>query len=123
MKKIKLDITELRIESFDTEVTNPSRGTVFGQGTGTPTYDTGPTCDLSCLGTCTNHGFTCTNCDVTCNCANDSAYGYASCGTTCQDQSACGAGSCYIATAAPCTGWTAEASCAETTWYMCGGTA
>ena len=70
MKKLKLDLDELSVESF---ATTPERGreggTVFGQNHCTCytqcTCPGCPTCDASCNGTC---GGTCAGtCDASCN--------------------------------------------------------
>jgi hypothetical protein len=69
MTKLKLDMEELSVESFDT--TPDARrevGTVFGQQCTCYTQCTCPgcpTCDASCNGTC---GGTCAGtCDASCN--------------------------------------------------------
>ena len=65
MGKLKLDLDDLRVESFETAIqSEPERGTVVGQGNT-------ESCEI-------------TDEYNTCNCANDSAYLWASCGTTCQ---------------------------------------
>ncbi len=81
MRKLKLDLEELAVESFAT--TPESRGeggTVFGQNHCTCytqcTCPGCPTCDASCNGTC---GGTCATCAASCN---------GTCGATC-------AASCY----------------------------
>ena len=82
MKKLKLNLDDIRVESFATSPTEERRGTVFGQD---PTH-TEPECfatDPYCNDTsrCYTDGGTCYH---TCMCANDSEPGWASCGTTCQ---------------------------------------
>jgi hypothetical protein len=79
MRKLKLDLEELSVESFST-TPEPHRegGTVFGQQCTCYTQCTCPgcpTCDASCNGTC---GGTCDascngTCDATCDfsCAGD----------------------------------------------------
>lgn len=65
MEKLRLDLDDLRVESFETAVAKEgAQGTVFGQGVTDSCEDTDEY--------------------NTCNCANDSAYLWASCGTTCQ---------------------------------------
>jgi hypothetical protein len=84
MNKLKLDLEELSVESFDTTPA-PRRegGTVFGQQCTCYTQCTCPgcpTCDASCNGTC---GGTCAgSCDASCNgtCGGTCA---ASCDGTC----------------------------------------
>lgn len=52
MKKLKLDLAELRVESFDTRDGGGARqGTVFGLDC-THEPSCGGTCDESCGGTC-----------------------------------------------------------------------
>lgn len=70
MKKIKLDLDDLKVESFDTQ---PEEGEVFGYQC--PTCPPNYTCDATCPSTCA----TCAGqntCDSTC--AN-------TCGWTCPD--------------------------------------
>ena len=55
MKKLKLDLEELAIESFDTTVARPEAGTVMGEQCTCYTVCTCPgnaTCDASCGDTC-----------------------------------------------------------------------
>ncbi|HEV2736456.1 MAG TPA: hypothetical protein VGV85_16540 [Longimicrobiaceae bacterium] len=90
MKKLKLDLEDLTVESFAT--TPESRGeggTVFGQNHCTCytqcTCPGCPTCDASCNGTC---GGTCdASCNGTCGGTCDFSCGdtcYETCGYTCQ---------------------------------------
>ncbi|MET0399703.1 MAG: hypothetical protein ABW277_23145 [Longimicrobiaceae bacterium] len=87
MKKLKLDLEELSVESFAT--TPDARvdgGTVFGQQCTCYTQCTCPgcpTCDASCNGTCGGTcGATCNaSCDGTCGCGT----GDLSCVGTCVD--------------------------------------
>lgn len=63
MKKIKLDLDDLKVESFDTQPQDASDGEVFGYQC--PTYPGCPTCDATCPSTCPN---TCPNtCFNTCS--------------------------------------------------------
>jgi hypothetical protein len=99
MKKLKLDLDGLRIDSFDTTPANAveRKGTVQGQ------FDTAV---ASCDGTCDN---TCDGCSCCCTCCP-------SCGGTCETCYTCGTcpgqwscdGSCY-------------GSCGDTCYYSCGG--
>jgi hypothetical protein len=140
MKKLKLSLDDLRVDSF---VTSPgaevSGGTVVGHG-GHGTRE-----DPSCAGyTCNGegscgNGFTCTpkyctggeiesglvitgcerhtercvetqftwcvtalTCHETCHCGNYSVEGYASCGTTCQENTCGHAGCLPTAPGQPC---------------------
>ena len=58
--KLKLNLDELSVDSFDTQVTEKEKGTVFGEQQCTCvtlcTCPGCPTCDASCGGTC---GATC----------------------------------------------------------------
>lgn len=82
MNKLKLQLEELRIDSFDTSPAAKSKGTVFGEQCtcwtqcGQNTCPGCPTCDATCNGTC----------DGTCD---------ASCNGTCGGYS-CDYGSCYV---------------------------
>lgn len=51
MKKLRLDVEELRVESFESEAREPGSGTVRGYSGGACSYDT--LCDvLTCAGGC-----------------------------------------------------------------------
>lgn len=88
MRKLKLDLEELAVESFAT-TPEPRRegGTVFGQEQCTCytqcTCPGCPTCDASCNGTCGG------TCEASCNgtCVNTCG---ASCGDTCGYTCDCG---------------------------------
>jgi len=76
MHKLRLQLEELRIDSFSTTPVKREKGTVFGEQCTCPTACTCPgcpTCDASCNGTC---GATC---DASCygSCGGDSC----DCGT------------------------------------------
>jgi hypothetical protein len=114
--KLKLNLDELSVESFDTTRTEQKKGTVFGEqctcwtACGQNTCPGCPTCDNTCAGTC---AFTCDDascagtCDASCNgtceascngtCAYCESYDY--CGTvndyTCRPYGSCGARICY----------------------------
>jgi hypothetical protein len=127
MKKLKLNLDDLRVDSF---VTSPgaevSGGTVVGHGSYLD-----PSClPVTCgLGTCNNdctggvietvlvgcekHTERCVEtqvtwcvtaltCHETCHCGNYSVEGYASCGTTCQDNTCGYAGCLPTAPGLPC---------------------
>jgi hypothetical protein len=68
MKKLKLRLDDLRIDSFDTTAPQKAKGTVFGEQCTCYTQCTCPgcpTCDASCNGTC---GASCNGtCDASCN--------------------------------------------------------
>ncbi|HEX8318933.1 hypothetical protein [Longimicrobium sp.] len=85
MKKLRLQLEDLRIDSFSTTPVEKEKGTVFGEQC---TCNTAcscpgcPTCDASCNGTCA------ATCDASCNGTCD--YSCNTCGGS------CGAGdSCY----------------------------
>jgi hypothetical protein len=89
MKKLKLELDNLAVESFDTTATHKSRGTVIGEQCTCYTYCNTcpgcPTCDATCAYTCDDA--TCPQCPT---CA-------ASCNGTCDDT--CGGNSyCYCFT-------------------------
>lgn len=86
MRKLKLDLDQLVVDSFSTQVRPKRGGTVRGQActcyTQCDTCPGCPTCDASCNGTC---GATCAGtcggscagtCDASCN---------GTCGGTCYD--------------------------------------
>ncbi len=90
MRKLKLDLEELSVESFATTPNRPAEGgTVFGQQCTCYTQCTCPgcpTCDASCNGTC---GGTCAGtCDASCNGTCGCTAEYTCYGQTCND-------SCY----------------------------
>jgi hypothetical protein len=78
MKKLMLELDELRVESFETSFEQPDRrGTVHGHYSqnGTCPYSCGGSCDATCPDSC---AFTCqgscpiscvnNTCDATCQC-------------------------------------------------------
>jgi len=89
MKKLKLQLEDLRIDSFQTTPAEKPKGTVFGEQCTCYTQCTCPgcpTCDASCNGTCEA---SCNGtCDASCNgtCAPSAA---GTCGNSCDY------GSCY----------------------------
>jgi hypothetical protein len=82
-RKLKLDLGELHVESFAPTTPQETRGTVHGH------YTNGTYCYYSC------------------NCANDSAPNYASCGTTCQEPT-------------NCFGYCTNENCVESNYWSCG---
>ena len=87
MKKLKLSLDDLRIDSFQTTAPAKPKGTVFGEQCTCYTQCTCPgcptcyascngTCDASCNGTC---GATC---DASCNGTCEWTCDYAACGGT-----------------------------------------
>lgn len=87
-RKLKLDLGELHVESFAPVAAESVRGTVQGQMTE-------PLCSYN------------TVCFYTCNCPNDSVEGYESCGTTCQEPTAC-------------YGYCTNETCVESNFWSCG---
>jgi hypothetical protein len=85
VRKLKLDLEDLSVESFaTTPEAHRESGTVFGQNHCTCytqcTCPGCPTCDASCNGTC---GGTCdVSCNGTCGCPDPSA-NWSACGRTC----------------------------------------
>lgn len=86
MHKLRLQMDDLRVESFETTAAARAKGTVFGEQCTCYTECTCPgcpTCDATCGETCGN------TCDASC------AY---TCAYTCDDVSCggtCGGNSCY----------------------------
>jgi hypothetical protein len=73
--KLKLNLEQLSVDSFDTTETEKPKGTVFGEQCTCYTNCTCPgcpTCDASCNGTCV------ASCNGTC-----AASCYGTCGATC----------------------------------------
>ena len=99
MAKLRLDLTDLKVESFDpTPDHGPPQGTVFGLGS---TWGLS-TCNNSCGDSC----------QVFCSYNNQSCYG--SCDTVCID---CETQGCDT------QAWTCDGStCASTCSSSCGGT-
>jgi hypothetical protein len=90
--KLKLNLDQLKVDSFDTSAMEKPKGTVFGEQCTCYTNCTCPgcpTCDASCNGTCDG------SCNGTCD---------ASCAGTC---------------GASCYGTCGEYSCANTCWDTC----
>jgi hypothetical protein len=90
--KLKLDVEDLSVDSFDTSASEKPKGTVFGEQCTCYTQCTCPgcpTCDASCNGTCdATCAYTCD--DATCvACSNDSCYDTCG-GYTCDGRRACG---------------------------------
>jgi hypothetical protein len=88
MKKLRLQLEDLQIDSFQTTPAEKPKGTVFGEQCTCYTQCTCPgcpTCDASCNGTCD------ASCNGTCNCsgATCDASCYGTCEWTC-DYGQCG---------------------------------
>jgi len=77
--KLKLNLDQLAVDSFDTTRSTAKAGTVFGEQCTCYTNCTCPgcpTCDASCKGTCD------ASCNGTCNAScNGTCYGPRGCGT------------------------------------------
>jgi hypothetical protein len=95
MNKLKLNLAELSVESFDTTRVEKDKGTVFGEQCtcytqctcpGCPTCANYPSCNVTCGATCAN---TCD--DATCNCGT---YDYTCEGCTQYDATCNGYGTC-----------------------------
>ncbi len=102
MKKLRLDLGELRVETFETAEEKRARGTVAGQATSLPTCDEfDPVCAATGAPTC-EHAYTCINtdpCYPSCNGAQVctgagwcSVYG--SCNGTCDNSCGGTCGTC-----------------------------
>lgn len=97
MKKLKLNLEDLKVKSFDTlPAEAQSTGTVYGQSNTWEflcccEYESEATWNTGCPGcggtspSCFTDCYSCYNTGQCC--ANDSAPGYASCGTTCGEPS------------------------------------
>jgi hypothetical protein len=94
MAKLKLQLEDLLIDSFDTTPAEKGRGTVFGEQCtcwtrcGQNTCPGCPTCDASCNGTCA------ASCAQTCAYTCDDASCAGTCGDTC-DYS-CNGDTCFV---------------------------
>jgi hypothetical protein len=92
MRKLKLQLEDLQIDSFQTTSPEKPKGTVFGEQCtcytqctcpGCPTCAGYGTCDASCNGTCqTNCNCSGATCDASCNGTCDWTCDYAECGGT-----------------------------------------
>jgi hypothetical protein len=74
--KLKLDLEQLTVDTFDTSAPEKPRGTVFGEQCTCHTQCTCPgcpTCDQSCNGTCQASCYG--TCEATCNTCAASCYG------------------------------------------------
>ncbi|HEX8906255.1 MAG TPA: hypothetical protein VF771_15505 [Longimicrobiaceae bacterium] len=88
MKKMKLHLDDLMIDSFSTTPARRQKGTVYGEQCTCYTACTCPgcpTCDASCNGSCVD---TCANscygtCDASCNGTCDYTCGGYTCDPTC----------------------------------------
>ena len=110
MRKLKLQLEDLQIDSFTTEPVRREKGTVFGEQCTCYTACTCPgcpTCDVSCNGTC----------DASCN--GTCGTGDASCGGTCDytcDYTCGGGATCDVT----CAGWATYAG-PNMPCNLCGG--
>ncbi len=96
MKKLKLNLDDLKVESFNTSTSEPIKGTV--KGNWTYTNSCGEESDGIVI--CDTEQATCWNtCDATCftNCATDCA----TCNGSCAADPSCQGPSCYGATCKP----------------------
>lgn len=125
MKKVKLNLDDLRVESFaTTPPASSGRGTVFGQATEPQTCGAGATC----YQTCTEVGVTCVN-----PCTGNTCG--ASCGGTCFEdtcdtcpQVTCPTCGLFCGTAGvtdcphetPCEDYTQTPSCTDAGCTVCG---
>ena len=92
MKKLRLQLEDLRIDSFQTTPAEKPKGTVFGEQCTCYTQCTCPgcpTCYASCNGSCD------ASCNGTCGASCDATCG-ASCGWTCDNTcgDSCGGYTC-----------------------------
>jgi len=88
MKKFRLELDDLRIDSFSTTPAQAPKGTVFGEQCTCYTNCTCPgcpTCDRSCNGTCyASCNATCdASCNGTCDATCVDCGTYETCGYTC----------------------------------------
>ena len=93
MKKFRLQLDDLMIDSFSTTPVRKEKGTVYGEQCTCPTACTCPgcpTCDASCNGTCA------ASCNGTCDASCDGSCGGYSCEYSCQScDASCGGGCEY----------------------------
>ncbi len=88
--KLKLKLDDLAVDSFDTTVTETSRGTVFGEQCtcwtqcGQNTCPGCPTCDATCNGTCN------ASCNGTCDCPSGNTCDWSCQATACDWGYTCG---------------------------------
>jgi hypothetical protein len=76
--KLKLNLDQLSVDSFDTSAQQATRGTVHGEQCTCPTACTCPgcpTCDATCANTCD---------DYTCAASCNGTCGAATCGNSCR---------------------------------------
>jgi len=88
MRKLRLTLEDLQIDSFSTTPVRRAKGTVYGEQCTCPTACTCPgcpTCDATCGGTCAAscNGTCDASCDGGCGTYDVSCGGY-SCDPTCQ---------------------------------------
>jgi hypothetical protein len=99
MKKMKLNLEQLAVDSFDTSAAAEKRGTVFGEQCTCHTNCTCPgcpTCYESCNGTCGDScNGTCAG-QYTCDASCDSCY-YTQCAQSCYG--------CPTVSGGPCECW------------------
>jgi len=97
--KLKLNLDQLTVDSFDTSASEKPRGTVFGEQCTCYTQCTCPgcpTCDASCNGTCD------ASCNGTCG-GNTCGASCNTCGISCYETDCPGlCGSIYFSV---CEGW------------------
>jgi hypothetical protein len=90
--KLKLQLDQLNVDSFNTSTPRSEKGTVFGEQCTCYTECTCPgcpTCDATCAYTCDD-----ASCGGTCDCTyepGDTQYDY-----TCRNYGTCGRGPCQI---------------------------
>lgn len=86
--KLKLNLDQLAVDSFDTSEPEAQKGTVFGEQC---TCDTNctcpgcPTCDESCNGTCAGQD----TCDYTCGCGGYTDFDCTFADATCKNYGTC----------------------------------
>jgi hypothetical protein len=89
MRKLRLQLEDLQIDSFPTTPAEKPKGTVFGEQCTCYTQCTCPgcpTCDASCNGTCeaSCNGTCDASCGGTCDCGTwDTSCGGSTCDATC----------------------------------------
>src|SRR5215218_8064679 len=96
MNKLKLNLDELSVESFDTTRRERAKGTVFGEQCTCYTQCTCPgcpTCDATCNATCAaTCAYTCDDatCGGTCDCSYDTCEYCTINDATCRGYGTCG---------------------------------
>jgi hypothetical protein len=95
--KLKLNLDQLAVDSFDTCVPAKEKGTVFGEQCTCPGVTCAATCPATCAYTCDDATCPqCPTCNQSCNGSCDCSYDYTCEGCTLYDGTCRGYGTCGI---------------------------